>query len=152
LERAGNESITPRQLEAFAEAEEARDDPTPEEIAMKQKVEELEALLVEKVRENRDKVERVLGPGTKELYRKAIAKWGTSLEIDCVIEEMAELAAVLIRHRRGRNVLHEIPEEIADVRIMLDQLELIYGCEAQVEDWRTKKLNRLAKRVEGEAP
>jgi hypothetical protein len=116
LERAGNESITPRQLEAFAEAEEARDDPTPEEIAMKQKVEELEALLVEKVRENRDKVERVLGPGTKELYRKAI------------------------------------PEEIADVRIMLDQLELIYGCEAQVEEWRTKKLNRLAKRVEGEAP
>jgi hypothetical protein len=107
---------------------------------MKQKVEELETLLVEKVRENRDKVERVLGPGTKELYRKAIAKWGESLEIDCVIEEMAELTAELVRHRRGRGRAAMVAEEIADVRIMLD-------CEAQVEEWRTKKLNRLEKRV-----
>jgi hypothetical protein len=90
---------------------------------------------------------RLEGAPLRALYRRAIAKWGESLEIDCVVEEMAELTAELIRHRRGRGRQAQIAEEIADVRIMLEQLELIYDCAAEVRDYRQKKLERLERRV-----
>ena len=39
-------------------------------------------------------------------------------------------------------------EEIADVRIMLDQMEILHDCAEDVDTWRKVKLGRLDKMVE----
>ena len=43
-----------------------------------------------------------------------------------------------------------IAEELADVRIMLDQIEYGLGIEKRCADWREFKLNRQLKRMEDE--
>ena len=41
----------------------------------------------------------------------------------------------------------ELAEEIADVRIMLDQMEILFSCEGAVNTMEDKKLERLAERL-----
>lgn len=84
------------------------------------------------------------------LYTCAIGRWGEQLQIDMAIEEMAELITELARNRRGRGRRAHVEEEIADVRIMLEQLELIYDCAAEVREWRRRKLERLENRLTAE--
>ncbi len=45
--------------------------------------------------------------------------------------------------------IDHIAEEIADVRIMLDQLEYGLKIETRTADWREMKLDRQIKRMEG---
>ena len=50
-------------------------------------------------------------------------------------------------------VLHNadyIAEEVADVRIMLDQLCIMFGIEHRAQRHRTEKLERLRRRLETE--
>lgn len=61
----------------------------------------------------------------KTIYEAAIDKWGAGLQLDMVIEEMSELMKEIIKLKRGKNNFANIIEESADVRIMLDQLEVI---------------------------
>ena len=73
-----------------------------------------------------------------------------------MIEEMAELAKALLKFRRlpdqrvskeGELAIAAIREEMADVRIMLDQMEMIYGDYSQE---KTAKLVRLNNRLKEE--
>ena len=59
----------------------------------------------------------------EELYNEAWRLWGGDMQIDILIEEMAELTHALIKARR-HNVLwsHAVFEEIADVMICLEQV------------------------------
>lgn len=88
----------------------------------------------------------------------AIGKWGPELQTDVAIEEMAELTKAVMKYRRAlesTNWFHpdlepfrqNIREEMADVSIMLRQLELIYGGYADEE---IRKLERLERRVFGD--
>lgn len=66
------------------------------------------------------------------------------------IEEMSELTKALCKDTRYPNtpaVLDNIAEEIADVRIMLDQLEYIFGNSEDVKKYKGKKIKRLAERL-----
>ena len=72
----------------------------------------------------------------------AIMKYGCDKQTDVAIEEMAELTQSLIHNRRGRPA--NIPEEIADVEIMLEQLKIIHGCAVEVEKQKDAKIKRLA--------
>ena len=66
------------------------------------------------------------------------------------IEEMSELTKALCKDTRYPEttaVLDNVAEEIADVRIMLDQLEYIFDCSAKVEEYRKKKIYRLVDRI-----
>lgn len=83
----------------------------------------------------------------RRLYDRAIGKWGEGLQIDVAIEEMSELITELARHRRGRGKRAHVAEEIADARIMLEQLEIIYGCREEVSGYRRVKLERLERRL-----
>jgi hypothetical protein len=58
------------------------------------------------------------------------------------------MATKLICDRCGADNVHQIAEEIADVRIMLDQMELLHGCRVLVADYEQVKLLRLEKRME----
>jgi len=92
----------------------------------------------------------------KELYQKAIKKWGKSSQIDVAIEECAELIKALIKYRRAKgNGGHSVLEEMADVEIMLAQLKLIFNTGFQLTSPHSKfhrlkeeKLLRLKKRLE----
>lgn len=86
------------------------------------------------------------------ILEEALLKWGESDEIDVAIEEMSELTKALIKFRRSRfgpqavqqALADSVREEIADVQIMINQMQLIFG---DVSDWKFKKLERLAERL-----
>ena len=90
----------------------------------------------------------------ERIMRQAIETYGVQSQCDVAIEEMAELTKAIVKIRRvaddyGKTqvALDNLLEEIADVDIMIDQLKIMWGTK-QVEEYRRKKLKRLAKRLE----
>lgn len=86
----------------------------------------------------------------------AVNTYGLDAQTDVCIEESSELIKALLKFRRltieerltakGMKVLENIQEEIADVQIMLWQMELLYGCDCvpcEIE----RKIERLRERV-----
>ena len=87
----------------------------------------------------------------KECYetcKKAIDCYGDAKQASVAIEEMAELTVEILHSFRGREA--NVPEEIADVEIMLQQLKMIYNCSKEVEEIKDEKLFRLQERIEYE--
>lgn len=84
---------------------------------------------------------------TKELYQKALDLWGKDLQLNMVFEELGELITKLSRVIRGRINIDDLAEEIADVEIMLEQLQFIYNLEEEISDLKIKKLVRLGERI-----
>lgn len=80
----------------------------------------------------------------KRILRAAILHYGAPVQIDKAVEECAELIRALARCDDRAN----ISEEMADVRIMLEQLEMIFGNAEEVRQWEYKKLKRLSARVQ----
>ena len=62
--------------------------------------------------------------------------------------EQSELTKEIVKHRRGEDNRRQVAEEIADVGIMLEQLELMFNCMELTQDIREEKLARLKKRLE----
>ena len=87
----------------------------------------------------------------EEVYNKAIETYGKEHQCMVALEEMAELQKELCKNFRGRDNKLEIAEEIADVRIMLEQLTLIFDCRVNVYDFWNNKLERLERRLNGES-
>lgn len=77
------------------------------------------------------------------ILRAAVAKYGKGPQRDKAIEELSELIRALARADDREN----LAEEMADVRIMLDQLELIFGNHELVRQYEVRKLKRLDERV-----
>ena len=76
------------------------------------------------------------------ILRKAIAHYGMGNQWSKAIEELSELIRALARGD------HEnVAEEMADVRIMLDQLELICQNHDRVREIESEKLMRLSERI-----
>jgi hypothetical protein len=95
----------------------------------------------------REEGEEEVNPEERALLERAVAHFGTSIQILKALEEMTELSAELWLCRKDGIERHScIREEIADVRIMLDQLELIFG---DTSEYRKQKLARLEKRMKG---
>ena len=85
----------------------------------------------------------------KELYRLALSTYGAQAQTMMVMEEMAELQKELCKHARGKENRAQIAEEIADVQIMLEQMELLHDCAGLVAGFKAQKLDRLEKRLRG---
>jgi len=81
------------------------------------------------------------------LYRRALAAWGIPAQLDMLHEEIGELLTAIGHHKRGRNTVADVAGEIADVRIMLEQLTAILDCAALVDEAMDAKLTRLDDRV-----
>lgn len=78
----------------------------------------------------------------KEIYEKLIETFGEKAQIIVAIEELSELQKALCKYLRGYANFENIVEEIADVKIMLEQLELIFDCDLLVVNEMAKKLQR----------
>ena len=78
------------------------------------------------------------------IYQKALEKFGHSSQILMSIQEMSELTKELTNFLIGRlERIEDIPGEIADVEIMLNQLKLIFDCGNIVKEKKEFKLKRL---------
>ena len=96
-----------------------------------------------KIIENVDSSKR-----NKEIYKKAITKYGLIAQIDMVFEEMSELQKELCKFKRGKSNISNIAEEMADVKIMLEQMELAFNIKDKVEFEKDLKIKRLEKIIE----
>lgn len=81
------------------------------------------------------------------IYRAALETFGKSSQMQVAIEEMSELTKELCKHRRGRDNVEAIAEEIADVEIMLQQMVMLFDCSFTVDKFHWYKLERLAERI-----
>lgn len=64
------------------------------------------------------------------------------------MEELGELTRAIARvllWGEGKEEMRNLQEEMADVSIMLSQLELMFGDVSEIEEW---KLRRLKERLE----
>ena len=80
-----------------------------------------------------------------EILTTAIRTFGEKEQECQAIEECAELIQAINHKHRGRP--SNIPEEIADVEIMLEQLKIINDCADEVKAMREIKVARLYQRV-----
>lgn len=80
-----------------------------------------------------------------EIFISAIRTFGAFEQERVAIEECSELIQAISHKHRGRE--HNIPEEIADVEICIEQLKLINECASDVERIRKEKIKRLYDRI-----
>jgi len=85
----------------------------------------------------------------KGILLKAVRKWGNHSQISMAIEECTELSLALQKHFRSPSpeTIANIEDEIADVIIMMEQMQLIFNKEKIMEriDF---KMHRLQGRIE----
>lgn len=84
----------------------------------------------------------------EELYRQAQMQWGHEAQMQKAAEEFAEVAAVLNRALLGQADGDEVLDELADARIMLEQMETLHTDEA-VEERLAEKTCDLEARLAG---
>lgn len=91
----------------------------------------------------------------EEQLKRVVSTYGNTAQVDMAIEEMSELTKALLKYRRAVNYggerklrADDVAEEMADVRIMLAQLEIIFDNKAQVNDYIEYKINRQMQRIE----
>jgi len=86
------------------------------------------------------------------LYQTAFEKWGKQLQMIVAMEELAELTRAISKWLRGREDMDNLAEEVADVRIMLEQIIFLAEKEneefgKEVDYYYRKKLNRLKNKL-----
>ena len=83
------------------------------------------------------------------LYERALEVYGTQHQCPQAIEELCEVVHQLSRMLQGDvGNLYHLAEEIADARIMLDQMELAFDLTEEIREWEERKLTRLQRMVE----
>lgn len=92
----------------------------------------------------------------KNVYQDAIDKWGEFGQYDQMIEEMAELTVALSKYKRQfndsllpeqkENIMENLYEELADVKMMLEEMEYMFG-EENVKKAYDKKMQKFFKEL-----
>ena len=87
-----------------------------------------------------------------KILRRAITTYGAENQIWQMLEELFELGLAICKLRREKNKerYKNFVEERADVRIMLEQMDLIYEDGMDVADMREYKIDRLENRLDKE--
>ena len=80
-----------------------------------------------------------------QILNEAIFVFGERKQELKAIEELGELIVAISHKYFDRE--HNIPEEIADVEIMLEQLKIINNCASEVEEIRKAKVERLEDKI-----
>ena len=87
-----------------------------------------------------------------EIMRSAIRKNGKVMQTVVAIEEMSELQKELSKFIRGKGNRENLIEEVADVLVMVTQIQLMYYIpDDEVEKVMRLKLNRLKERMQDES-
>ena len=90
----------------------------------------------------------------KELYAAAADAWGVSAQLTMLAEEAAELTVAALHCLRTakdrKEARQELVSELADVRIMTEQIIYLFELEREVRAVEDFKLGRLHGRVQRE--
>ncbi|MBR1677309.1 MAG: hypothetical protein IJ706_08380 [Clostridia bacterium] len=101
----------------------------------------------------------------EKIYRECLKTYGINNQIDMAIEEMSELIKALLKYRRafamikgndvnpvaGRDLntaREDIIDELADVKIMVRQMEIAFQTDREVESRIDFKVNRQRERLD----
>lgn len=90
--------------------------------------------------ENREYAEEIV-------MEEALDKFGAERQIRKLTEEMAELQKAICKWQEDEGGVEAIAEELGDVRIMLDQMAMLFDVKQKETEWREMKLHRLAERL-----
>ena len=86
-----------------------------------------------------------------EIMRSAIKKNGKTIQTVVAIEELSELQKELTKYIRGKGNRDNLIEEVADVLVMIAQIQLMYYIpDDEVDKVMRFKLNRLKERMQDE--
>ena len=83
----------------------------------------------------------------ENVLKEAIDYYGVDMQLNVAIEELSELIKELCKYKRGQGCEMHIAEEMADVKIILEELEIIFNNKYRVESWYEDKKERLKWRV-----
>ena len=83
---------------------------------------------------------------TDNTQAKALEVFGADRQVDKCIEELAELATVLVKYRHGEATAEQVIDELADVEITTGTLRLLFDRQA-IETRVLFKLSRLSRLV-----
>lgn len=109
---------------------------------------------IELLEEAAETIERLEGSENRDIvFRRCICEYGTQPQVDVAIEEMSELIKALLKWRRAKGAeltaaRDNIIDEIADVRIMCRQMEILFQAEWEVERRIDFKVDRQRKRLD----
>lgn len=84
----------------------------------------------------------------KFVYRRALEVYGRANQLIVANEELGELSKEVCKFLRGIGDGEKLAEEIADVRIMVEQLEMIFDCSEDVQQVIVDKMERLTHRLD----
>lgn len=83
-----------------------------------------------------------------EIIRSAIRKNGKAMQTVVAIEEMSELQKELTKYIRGQGSREHLKEEVADVLIMITQIQIMYALpDDEIKEIVDFKINRLKERI-----
>lgn len=86
----------------------------------------------------------------KEQLQKIIDHYGHRSQKEMLFEEIAELQKEICKELRGKGDKHHIAEELADVYVMLQQLQLMYVISDETIALEVqKKIERTLDRIGG---
>lgn len=86
----------------------------------------------------------------EELYKRMLDKFG-DLQMVVAVEELSELQKEICKAMRDKFNREHLAEEIADVKIMIDQIMLHYAIqESEIQQVIDEKLKRTEERFKGE--
>lgn len=86
----------------------------------------------------------------RKVCRSAVEHFGVESQKAKAVEELGELLVELGRESFGRSGKAKLATEIADVRIMLEQLEIMADCAEEVKACLVWKTRRLAGKIKKE--
>lgn len=84
----------------------------------------------------------------KHMYEKALDKFGCKMQSTVAIEEMSEVIKEITKMLRGELDREHMAEEIADARIMMEQMCQMLNINDSVESWMDYKVAALKRKVE----
>lgn len=84
---------------------------------------------------------------TNDIYRLALERYGIGAQCVVAVEELSELQKELCKMLRGGGDRSALAEEIADAKIMIEQIIKGFGLKQETEEWRRRKLERLERRL-----
>lgn len=90
-------------------------------------------------------------PTYEEFLKMLIEHYGEDMQMTIAIEEMSELQKEICKNKRGKDNTNHLAEEIADVLFCMDQLQVMFGVQELVGEWKEKKVRRTYNRCFGDA-
>lgn len=83
----------------------------------------------------------------KKVYVQAVEQWGVEAQLVVALEELNECGKELCKVLRGKGDMAHLAEEVADATIMLEQIQIMFNINDNVQQQMDRKIRRLEHRI-----